>query len=200
MLSRSIPAMLTLVATLLLGACATAPQPPAPPLGPVLPDTAQRSQWIEQTLAQDPLVKNQAKPTTNPSSDETVAKLRKERNLPLPDDYWALYKQNLDTFRADMQQQKVIGRAAYIAVYTDQLSRADDQTLQRLATAPDSLDKTTGNAWSQRMIERLMNYFASDNQATIVTLKNHMQRMALMDRQYKVCALYSDCWDKPSAK
>ncbi|WP_422402976.1 hypothetical protein [Pseudomonas sp. GZD-209] len=200
MLSRSIPAILTLAATLLLGACATAPQPPVPALGPVLPDTPQRSQWIEQTLAQDPLAKPKDKPAAYPSSDETVAKLRKERNLPVPDEYWALYKQNLDTLRADMQQQKLTVRAAYIAVYTDQLNRADDQTLQRLATAPDSLDKASSRAWTQRMAERLLTYFADDNKATVTTLQNHMQRMALMDRQYKVCALYSDCWDKPPSK
>lgn len=200
MLSRSILATLTLAATLLLGACATAPQPPAPPLGPVLPDTPQRSQWIEQALARDPVARPKEKPAVFSSNDETVAKLRKERNLPVPDEYWALYKQNLDTLRADMQQQKVTGRAAYIAVYTDQLNRADDQTLQRLATAPDSLDKASSRAWTQRMVDRLLNYITDDNKATVTTLQNHMQRMALMDRQYKVCALYKDCWDKPPSK
>ncbi|WP_194790392.1 hypothetical protein [Pseudomonas sp. UFMG81] len=199
MLLRTIPAILTLSATLLLGACASAPAP-IPPLGPVLPATAERSAWIEQALARDTVASTVDKAIATPSTDALVAELREERKLPVGDDYWALYKQNMETLRADMLRQKQRVRAAYVVTYTDQLNRADDQTLQRLASAPDKLDKATSRAWTQRMVERFLTYMQADNKGALVTLDAHLQRMALMDRQYKICQVYSNCWDKPLPK
>ncbi|CRI56753.1 hypothetical protein [Pseudomonas sp. CCOS 191] len=195
---HNLPALLVLSLFLSLTGCNGLPRSSAtdaPQLGPILPDSAARTAWITQILAQDPLASQDRQPPPRQSNAEVVAKLRQKRNIPLPDAYWAQWQHNLDAFDADTARHKEAERARYIATFTDQLKRVDDPTLLRLATAPDSLDAADRDAWKQRLIERYSRYII-DSEVSRDMIDAHLRRMALMDRQHGVCALDSDCWDR----
>lgn len=196
---HNLPALLALSLFLSLIGCNGLPRSTtdnAPPLGPVLPDSEARTTWITQALAEDPLASQNRQPAPRQSNAQIVAKLRQERDLQLPDAYWTQWQHNLDAFEADTSRHKEAQRALYIATFTDQLKRVDDFTLQRLAYAPDTLDAATREAWKLRLIDRYSRYII-DSEVTRDIIDAHLRRMALMDRQYGVCALDSDCWDRP---
>ncbi|MFT0869649.1 hypothetical protein [Pseudomonas sp. CAM1A] len=195
---HNLPALLVLSMFLSLAGCNGLPRSTtdnAPPLGPVLPDSETRTTWITQALALDPLASQDRQPPPRQSNAQIVAKLRQKRDIQLPDAYWSQWQHNLDTFDADTARHKETQRALYIATFTDQLKRADDLTLQRLANAPDSLDAASREAWKVRLIDRYSRYII-DSEVTRDIIDAHLRRMALMDRQYGVCAQDSDCWDR----
>ncbi|ORT68493.1 hypothetical protein BTA49_15945 [Pseudomonas mosselii] len=161
-----------------------------------MPDSEARNAWIAQALALDPLASQNRQPPPRQSNAQVVAELRQKRDLQLPDAYWAQWQHNLDAFDADAARHKEAQRAHYITTFTDQLKRADDLTLQRLANAPDTLDAATRKAWKVRLIDRYSRYII-DSEVNRDIIDAHLRRMALMDRQFGVCALDSDCWDRP---
>ncbi|PYC19652.1 hypothetical protein [Pseudomonas mosselii] len=197
---HNLPALLVLSLLLSLTGCKGLPHSTtedAPPLGPILLDSEARIAWIAQALALDPLASQNRQPPPRQSNAEVVAKLRQKRDLQLPDAYWRQWQHNLDAFDADAARHKEAQRALYIATFTDQLKRVDDLTLQRLANAPDTLDAATREAWKVRLIDRYSRYII-DSEVSRDILDAHLRRMALMDRQFGVCALDSDCWDRPT--
>ncbi|MEE1887364.1 hypothetical protein [Pseudomonas carassii] len=197
---HNLPALLVLSLFLSLTGCIGLPRSStdeAPPLGPVLPDSEARNAWIAQALALDPLASQNRQPPPRQSNAQIVAKLRQKRDIQLPDAYWTQWQHNLDAFDADTAHHKETQRALYIATFTDQLKRVDDLTLQRLANAPDSLDAATREAWKIRLIDRYSRYII-DSEVNRDIIDAHLRRMALMDRQFGVCALDSDCWDRPA--
>ncbi|MGY3014632.1 hypothetical protein [Pseudomonas mosselii] len=196
---HNLPALLVLSVLLSLTGCKGLPHSTsedAPPLGPILPDSEARNAWIAQALALDPLASQNRQPPPRQSNAQVVAELRQKRDLQLPDAYWAQWQHNLDAFDADAARHKEAQRAHYITTFTDQLKRADDLTLQRLANAPDTLDAATRKAWKVRLIDRYSRYII-DSEVNRDIIDAHLRRMALMDRQFGVCALDSDCWDRP---
>lgn len=197
MLRRTLPAILTLLLALLAVGCSTTnPQAEATPaLGPRLPLSEARQAWIARILAQDPLYTQTSQPAPRQSNAQIVAKHRAERSLDLPDAYWARWKDNLDAFNADAAQHKEAQRQRYISTFIDQLNRADDLTLERLAEAPGDLDPASSRAWKNRLIERYSRYII-DSELDRPIIDAHLQRMALMDRHYGVCAIDPDCWDR----
>lgn len=195
---HNLPALLVLSLLLSLAGCNALPRSTtdqAPPLGPVLPDSEARNAWIAQALALDPLASQNRQPPPRQSNAQIVAKLRQKRDIQLPDAYWSQWQRNLDVFDADTARHKETQRGLYIDTLTDQLKRVDDLTLQRLANAPDTLDAATREAWKRRLIERYSRYII-DSEVNRDIIDAHLRRMALMDRQYGVCALDSDCWDR----
>lgn len=195
-----------LCALLLLGGCAQSVSPPpaaAPvplePLGQVLPSNPAREGWIDQIIAQDPVVISSHKPVLAPAlgNDERIAKLRKQDAGVLPDAYWVLYKQNLEAMQYDLNHQHDAARAEYVRTYRDELSRLNDATLQTMATAPQAVDANTRRQLSARLSDRTVTYMTTSNQSFRAATDAHINRMALMDRQYDVCARKPDCWDAP---
>ncbi|KNX77542.1 hypothetical protein DA83_01125 [Pseudomonas sp. 250J] len=198
MLRHNLPALLALSLMLSLTGCNGLPSSNASDsatLGPVRPDSEARTTWITQILAQDPLASQDRQPPPRQSNAQIVDALRQKRDLKLPDAYWEQWQRNLDTFDAETSRHKEAQRARYIATFSDQLKRVDDSTLQRLASAPDTLDAATRDAWKQRLIERYSRYII-DSEVGRDILDAHLRRMALMDRQFGVCDLDSHCWDR----
>ena len=203
---RPVLAFTQLCALLLLGGCAQSVSPPpaaAPvplePLGLVLPSNPAREGWIDQIIAQDPVVISSRKPVLAPApgNDERIAKLRKQDGGVLPDAYWVLYKQNLEAMQYDLDHQHDAPRAEYVRTYQDELSRLNDATLQTMATAPRAVDANTRRQLSSRLSDRTATYMIASDQSFRAAADAHINRMALMDRQYGVCARKPDCWDAP---
>lgn len=203
---RNVLALTQLCTVLLLGGCAqsvSSPLPTAPvplePLGQVLPSNPSRAGWIDQIIAQDPVVMSSRKPVLQPAldNDARIAKLRKQDGGVLPDGYWALYKQNLEAMQYDLNHQHDAARAEYLNTFRDELSRLSDVTLQTMATAPQALDAHTRGQLSARLSDRTAAYITTSNQSFRAATDAHINRMALMDRQYDVCARQPDCWDAP---
>ena len=203
---RNVLALTQLCTVLLLGGCAqsvSSPPPAAPvplePLGQVLPSNPSRVGWIDQIIAQDPVVISSHKPVLQPTpdNDARIAKLRKQDGGVLPEGYWALYKQNLEAMQYDLNHQHDAARAEYVDTYRDELSRLSDLTLQTMATAPQALDAHTRRQLSARLSDRTAAYITTSNQSFRAATDAHINRMALMDRQYDVCARQPDCWDAP---
>lgn len=206
MIFRNVLALTQLCTVLMLGGCAqsvSSPPSAAPvplePLGQVLPSNSSRAGWIDQIIAQDPVVISLHKPVLQPASDNDarIAKLRKQDGGVLPEGYWALYKQNLEAMQYDLNHQHDVARAEYVNTYRDELSRLSDVTLQTIATAPQALDAHTRRQLSTRLSDRSAAYITTSNQSFRAATDAHINRMALMDRQYDVCTRQPDCWDAP---
>ncbi|MDB5979097.1 MAG: hypothetical protein JWQ69_112 [Pseudomonas sp.] len=207
MLFRNILGMTTLSACLLFSGCAAQSVPHAEPfhlepLGQAIPPSTARTALIDRIIADDPLVISSLKPVLkpNPSNDERIAALQKKSGFTLPDDYWALYKQNMEALQSDLAHQHDAARVQYIDVYNDQLSRVDESTLQSMANTPKALDEKTRRQWNARMADRLSQYIMTSEAAFNAATDAHLNRMAAMDRQYNVCARKPDCWDQPVKK
>ncbi|MDF3200713.1 hypothetical protein P3C29_18670 [Pseudomonas sp. 1912-s] len=197
-----------LAVALLLSGCSApqvslAPQEPfnLEPLGQPLAQTSARTALIHQILAKDPVVISSQKPVLAPSdNDARIAKLKKADGGTLPEGYWALYKQNLEAMQYDLNHQHDAAREQYVQTYRDELTRADDRTLQVMVTAPKTLDEQTRRQWNARMADRMSQYINTSEQSLRAAADAHINRMALMDRQYNVCARNPECWDAPVKK
>ena len=205
---RNVLVFTHLALALLLSGCANpqvAVAPAAPfdlePLGQPLAQTSVRTALIDQIIVKDPVVISSQKPVLAPSdNDARIAKLRKADGGALPDGYWALYKQNLEAMQYDLNHQHDAARVQYEQTYRDELSRVDDSTLQVMATAPTTLDEPTRRQWNARMADRQSQYIKTSEQSARAATDAHINRMALMDRQYNVCARNPECWDAPVKK
>jgi hypothetical protein len=100
----------------------------------------------------------------------------------------------------DLNHQHDAARVQYEQTYRDELSRVDDSTLQVMATAPTTLNEQTRRQWNARMADRLSQYIKTSEQSLRAAADAHINRMALMDRQYNVCARNPECWDAPVKK
>lgn len=199
---------LILFSAVLLAGCATPPvavKPAEPihlePLGQSLPQTRARTALIDQIIDNDPVVVSSLKPVlAKTDNDGRIAALRKKDGGALPDGYWALYKQNLEALQYDLNHQHDAARAEYIATYRDELNRVDDGTLQAMATSPKALEEGSRRQWNARMSDRTLRYMLTSEQSASAATDAHLNRMALMDRQYNVCAVNPECWDAPVKK
>jgi len=198
-----------LFTALLVAGCANQPvsvKPAEPfhiePLGQSLPQTTVRTVLIDQIISNDPVVISSLKPVLNANTDNDgrIAALRKKYGGALPDGYWTLYKQNLEALQYDLNHQHDTARAQYIETYRDELSRVDDGTLQAMTSSPKALDEKSRRQWSARMSERAIRYMVTSEQSLNAATDAHLNRMALMDRQYNVCSLNPECWDAPVKK
>lgn len=200
---------LTLFMALLVAGCANQPVPVNPaepihmePLGQSLPQTSLRTVLINQIISNDPVVMSSLKPVLSANTDNNwrIAALRKKDGGALPDGYWTLYKQNLEALQYDLNHQHDAARAQYIEAYRDELNRVDDGTLQAMASSPKALDEKSRRQWSARMSDRAARYLVTSEQSLNAATDAHLNRMALMDRQYNVCTLNPECWDAPVKK
>lgn len=205
---RNVLVFTHLALALLLSGCANPQVTVAPavpfdlePLSQPLAQTSVRTALIDQIIVKDPVVISSQKPVLAPSdNDARIAKLRKADGGALPDGYWALYKQNLEAMQYDLNHQHDAARVQYEQTYRDELSRVDDSTLQVMATAPTTLNEQTRRQWNARMADRLSQYIKTSEQSLRAAADAHINRMALMDRQYNVCARNPECWDAPVKK
>jgi hypothetical protein len=172
------------------------------PLGQSLPQTSLRTVLMNQIISNDPVIISSLKPvlSANIDNDVRIAVLRKKDGGVLPDGYWTLYKQNLEALQYDLNHQHDAARTQYIETYRDELSRVDDGTLQAMATSPNALEEKIRRQWISRMSDRAARYMVASEQSLNAAIEAHLNRMALMDRQYNVCSISPECWDAPVKK
>lgn len=168
-----------------------------------LPDTPHRVTLINQIIddSTNPAMKpDPAKDNSDRSTPEQLDKLLAERQgklgFTLPDDYWALYRQNLIAFDDEAAQNKAQTFKRYTDEYRLRLQRLDDQQLEAWAKPEDKSAKPVNKAAFEQYKAMTLFYFEAQKNVLVETINHHLDRMAQMDRQYKVCERYSECWKR----
>ncbi|TWC56661.1 hypothetical protein FBY04_107236 [Pseudomonas sp. SJZ080] len=174
-----------------------------PILPPVLPDTPHRVMLIDQifdsaTIAQmkpDPAKDSSARFTPE-KLDKLIAERKAKLGFTLPDDYWALYRQNLIAFDEEAAGNKAETFKRYSDKYRLRLQRLTDQQLEQWAHPEDKASRPTHFVASEERKTMTKFYVQTSQNLLLETINHHLDRMAQMDRQYGVCARYSECWKR----
>ncbi|MBV6821796.1 hypothetical protein [Pseudomonas sp. PD9R] len=172
-----------------------------PKLPDALPDTPRRVTLINQIIDSSVIASMKPDPakatrSTPEHLDQLIAERKAKLGFTLPDDYWALYRQNLIAFEDEMAGKKGETLKRYTAEYRVRLQRLDDQQLEQWALPEDKWAKPANAAAFAEYKAMAIYYFQISNRLTIETVGNHLERMAKMDEQYGVCARFSDCWKR----
>lgn len=177
------------------------------PLFPKLPDTLadtpRRVALIDQiidssvipAMKPDP-VKDASSRTTPEKLDGLIAERKGKLGFDLPDDYWALYRQNLIAFDDEAAEGKAQTFKRYTDEYRLRLQRIDDQQLELWARPEDKSAKPANAAAFEQYKSMTIYYFETKKNVLLETINHHLDRMAQMDRQYKVCERYPQCWKR----
>lgn len=172
---RHVRVLIYLMASLLLSGCVGSSQS----LGPPLPETAARSDWILDIIYADP-IKFTSLLHYARGYEQTASLSKKERGR-LPDAYWELYQQELEFFQYALFHTYDEAEYQYDKDYRDELSRLDDATLQAIAKKPGAL---VGMPWGRqvrRANARFATYFKTGMQSEEAAIEAHQRRMTLMD-------------------
>ncbi|HEY0288512.1 MAG TPA: hypothetical protein VGC62_16135 [Pseudomonas sp.] len=189
---------ITLCLALLLPGCA-ALQPPRP----AFPDTPERSALMDRIVEKSMMVKlsknNEAKPkpsTPQLSTQQLIEARKKDMGFSMPEDYWLLYAQNLETFKEDVSQNDAKTLTLYKLLYRATLTKATDQELVTLANtnANDMESTPTFKSVVKNPAQLTMAYFQTGNLVTGAAIGRHLKRMREMDTIYNVCPRYKNCW------
>jgi hypothetical protein len=172
------------------------PQPPV-----ALADTPERTALIERLVSRSLIVVMTAKtindnPVAFPPEklDSLISERKAKLGFAMPDDYWALYRQNLVTF--DQAVGSHTARALQRAndEYRQRLRSVDDKQLQAWAGTDAASDKRSTAALIEREQAMIPFFFQAKKEVLAETVDQHLARMAQMDAQYDVCSRFAKCW------
>ncbi|MFJ4143630.1 hypothetical protein [Pseudomonas sp. NPDC089734] len=172
------------------------------PIFPKLfPDTPHRVALIDQIIDKDTLIPREPDPSRSerlkwsPEKVDTLIAERKAKlGFTLPDAYWALYRQNLETFNAEALGNEAQVLQRYKDEYRQRLKQRDDRQLEQWAVPADKTSKEIDAARLLESRAMAMYYFQVQKTVLATTLSQHLDRMAQMDAQYDVCKRYAECW------
>ena len=174
-----------------------------PKLPDALPDTPHRVTLIDQIIDSSVISRMKPDPSQDNSSRMTPEKLdsliteRKGKlGFTMPDDYWALYRQNLIAFDDEAAGNKAETLKRYKDEYRLRLQRLDDQQLEQWALPEDKSAKPANKAAFEQYKAMALYYFQASKTVLIETIDHHLDRMAQMDARYGVCERYSECWKR----
>jgi len=172
------------------------PKPPEP-----LPDTPHRLELIGRIIdnslipAMKPDPAEIAKSAVSAEKiDGLIAERKAKLGFTLPDDYWTLYRQNLQAFDAEAAQRKERTLQLYEDEYLLRLRRLKDEDLEQRAQPEDKSAKSTNVAALEEYKSMTLYYFGASKRVMLETIDHHLERMAQMDAHYGVCERYADCW------
>jgi len=167
------------------------------------PDTPHRVTLINQIIdssvisAMKPDPSKDASDISSPEKlDKLVAERQGKLGFTMPDDYWALYRQNLIAFDHEASLNKAETLKRYTDEYRVRLQRLDDQQLEAWAQPEDKSAKPVNKAAFEEYKSMTLFYFNAQRSTLLDTINHHLDRMAQMDQQYKVCERYSECWKR----
>jgi hypothetical protein len=173
------------------------PKPPA-----LLPDTPERTAMMDRIIAGSTFVRmtsDTARDKVAGNSPEKIDSLISERKAKLgfnlPDEYWTLYRQNLEAFDQDFAAKKTQVMQRSTDEYRKRLSSVDDKQLKAW-TGTGEAAKPMNSAPAELEKTMVMFYFQTDRAVTVETINRHLDRMAKMEQQYDVCSRYADCWKR----
>ena len=185
-----------------LAACAGRnPIFPKPPV--LLPDTPERTVMIDRIVNGSLFVvmKSDAKKpvstTFTPQKlDALVSERKAKMGFELPDDYWALYRQNLAEFNNESSAiaDEAITRSS--DEYRKRLRSIDDKRLKQWSAVDGTSGKRGNAAPTDMETDMIMYYFQSSKEVMAESVIRHLDRMAKMDAQYNVCSRYAECWKR----
>lgn len=168
-----------------------------------LPDTPRRVALINQiidssiipVMKPDP-VKDASARSTPEKLDSLIAERKGKLGFTLPDDYWALYRQNLIAFDDEAAQDKTQTLKRYTDEYRLRLQRLDEPKLELWAAKPEGQSISNNAEAFAEFKSMTIYYFQASKGVLLGTINHHLDRMAQMDRQYGVCERYSECWKR----
>ncbi|MFJ2710208.1 hypothetical protein ACIOZM_04880 [Pseudomonas sp. NPDC087346] len=182
-------------------ACSRNPISSKPPQ--LLPDTPERTALMDRIIDGSAMFIAQTDPKKQPEaklSSEALDVLISERKAKLgfsmPDDYWALYRQNLIKFDEDnsTKMTQVLQRTS--DEYRKFLRSVDDKKLKEWARVDDTSGKRGNAVPVEQEKSMIVFYFQASKAVTFETINKHVERMAKMDSQYDVCSRLDDCWKR----
>ncbi|KPA92980.1 MULTISPECIES: hypothetical protein [Pseudomonas] len=172
---------------------------PKPPVA--LPDTPHRLELMNRIIDSSlipsmlPSPEDASKtPLAMAKVDNLIAERKAKLGFTLPDDYWALYRQNLQAFDAESAQRKALTLQRYKDEYLSRLRPLKDAELEEWAKPEDKSAKPTNKAAFEQYKSMTLYYFEAGKQVTLEIIEHHLDRMAQMDQRYGVCERYSECW------
>lgn len=161
-----------------------------------LPDTPERTAWIEQIIAES--IIEEMKPVPNGGNQvasQKVARAIDERKqqmgFTLPDTYWTEYHQNMTAFENDVLNIKERSLELYRNEYRARLKRLETIELKKLLPDDESANLSKTLASNNRMLQY---YYGVSRQVLQETLSDHLARMADLDERYTVCERFANCW------
>jgi hypothetical protein len=174
------------------------PKPPE-----LLPDTPQRTVLIDRIIEGSLFVFMKADANKAPQASFSTEKLdslindRKAKlGFTLPDDYWALYRQNLIEFDKESATTKDQAMQRTKDEYRQRLRSIDDKRLAEWANVDEKGGKRGNAAPVGEEKSMLMFYFQVSNRVMAEAIDHHLDRMAAMDAKYEVCSRFAECWKR----
>lgn len=160
-------------------------------------DTPERTAMIEQ-IVNESVIDSM---TLEPGAAERVAagvnldKLIEERKqrvgFSLPDAYWDEYRQNMNTLTSEAVNNKARTLQLYKDEYRARLKRMDTDEIRKRVPDTDATDLTQALLTNNAMLQ----YYQQQSKEVLrESLSAHVARMADLDRRYKVCERFADCW------
>ncbi|KPG82605.1 hypothetical protein [Pseudomonas sp. RIT-PI-o] len=174
------------------------PKPPA-----LLPDTPQRTALIERIIEGSLFVFMKPDAGKEPAAsfppeklDSLINDRKAKLGFTLPDDYWALYRQNLIEFDKESATTKDQAMQRTKDEYRQRLRSVDDKRLGEWARVDDKDGKRGNAAPDAEEKAMFMFYFQASNRVMAEAIDHHLDRMAAMDAKYEVCSRFADCWKR----
>lgn len=175
-----------------MGASALFPAPPAS-----LPATPDRDALIEQIVSQSIIAEMKPDATALNESvrteaiDLVVNKRKDQMNLDLPDAYWTQYRQNVANYLVQAQGVRASALDQYKVEYRARLSRLDTPSVKALVPDTEATDVTQALATNGAMLQF---YRRLNEQLQKEVMADNWARMAELDKRYRVCERYPQCW------
>lgn len=163
-----------------------------------LPDTPERTALMDLIIEESIIEKMKpalSDPIQVAGKDEFIEKGIAERKakigFTLPDAYWAEYRDSLTRFAQDVNRQKEHALQRYKEGYRADLRQLDTEALKTLVPDSETADVSKSLALNNGMLqyyERVSKDFLKE------ALREHVNRLADLDRRYAVCERFANCW------
>jgi hypothetical protein len=175
-----------------MGASALFPEPPKG-----LPASPECDALTEQIVSQRIIAEMKLDATALNESARTEAidlvvnKRKDHMNLDLPDAYWTQYRQNVANYLVQAQGVKASVLDQYKVEYRARLSRLDTPSIKALVPDTEATDVTQALATNGAMLQY---YHRLNEQLQKEVMADNWARMAELDKRYRVCERYPQCW------
>lgn len=163
-----------------------------------VPDTPERTALMDLIIEESVIEKMKPAPSDPIQAvgkDEFIEKGIAERKakigFTLPDAYWAEYRDSLTRFARDVNRQKEHALQRYKEGYRADLRQLDTETLKTLIPDSETADLSKSLALNNGMLQY---YERVSKDLLKEALREHVNRLADLDRRYAVCERFANCW------
>jgi hypothetical protein len=166
------------------------------------PETPYRAKLIQEITAKSGMARAISESSHKEKSDkETLessisATLDRKKKIvaTLPEDYWKRYEENIFTFSREANNTTKNALYEYKEKYSTELSHATNEELEELANSQEMESTAAFKRVMKRDNYLTVYYFQSSNKFQLQAVRNHLERMTKLDKEYNVCDIYKECW------